>query len=333
MAAVVRRHERTLLRVARQASLCHDDALDAYQRALEIFVRRVDTVDPATEVAWLKVVVRHEAMAIRRARSEAVADEDLDLDSLVPGVERSVDEQIASSERVRRSAEALRALKPDEAKALMMKAHGLSYEEIGERNGWSYANVTATLALFVALGGSSYAAVNLPRNSVGSTELKTNSVGAAEIKRKAVRSSEISDRSIRLRDISTSARSALHGQTGPAGPPGPTFFETVDSAGGRSSKGNAAGSASSGVGVRSHRVLPIDRELRAVGDPHLRAGRPDTQLRPSGAQIRTETTVDGRALVQDVRPERKPDVVWVQPGRGLLRGCKTSQSARYERCV
>ena len=145
MAAVVRRHERTLLRVARQASLCHDDALDAYQRALEIFVRRVDTVDPATEVAWLKVVVRHEAMAIRRARSEAVADEDLDLDSLVPGVERSVDEQIASSERVRRSAEALRALKPDEAKALMMKAHGLSYEEIGERNGWSYTKTNRAI--------------------------------------------------------------------------------------------------------------------------------------------------------------------------------------------
>ena len=68
VASVVVRHERALLRVARQASLCHDDALDAYQRALEIFVRRVETVDPATEVAWLKVVIRHEAMAIRRAR-------------------------------------------------------------------------------------------------------------------------------------------------------------------------------------------------------------------------------------------------------------------------
>jgi len=31
-----------------------------------------------------------------------------------------------------------------------------------------YANVTATLALIVALGGTSYAAVVLPRNSVGS---------------------------------------------------------------------------------------------------------------------------------------------------------------------
>jgi DNA-directed RNA polymerase specialized sigma24 family protein len=56
VAAVVARHERTLLRVARQASLCEDDAHDAYQRALEIFLRRVDTVDPATELAWLRVV-------------------------------------------------------------------------------------------------------------------------------------------------------------------------------------------------------------------------------------------------------------------------------------
>src|ERR671916_1754430 len=98
VAAVVAKHERALLRVARQASLCHDDALDAYQRALEIFVRRVDTVDPATELAWLKVVVRHEAMAIRRARCESVADEELELDEFVPGGERSVEEQIASSE-------------------------------------------------------------------------------------------------------------------------------------------------------------------------------------------------------------------------------------------
>jgi RNA polymerase sigma factor (sigma-70 family) len=145
VAAVVRRHERSLVRVARQASLCHDDALDAYQRALEIFVRRVETVDPATEVAWLKVVIRHEAMAIRRARSESVTGEDLDLDAFLPGIERSVDDQIASSERVRRSAEALRTLKPDEAKALMMKAHGLSYEEIGERNGWTYTKVNRAI--------------------------------------------------------------------------------------------------------------------------------------------------------------------------------------------
>ena len=145
VAAVVAHHERTLLRVARQWSLCHDDALDAYQRALEIFVRRVETVDPATEVGWLKVVVRHEAMAIRRSRTEAVGGEEVDLDTFVPAPERSVEEQIASSERVSRSAEALRALKPDEAQALMMKAHGLSYDEIGRRQGWTYTKVNRAI--------------------------------------------------------------------------------------------------------------------------------------------------------------------------------------------
>jgi RNA polymerase sigma factor (sigma-70 family) len=145
VAAVAARHERTLLRVARQASLCHDDALDAYQRALEIFVRRVDTVDPATELSWLKVVVRHEALAIRRGRSESVAGEELDLDSFVPGTERSVEDKLTADERVRRSAEALRALKPDEAKALLLKAHGLSYEEIGARCGWSYTKVNRSI--------------------------------------------------------------------------------------------------------------------------------------------------------------------------------------------
>lgn len=145
VAAVVNRHERTLLRTARLVSLCDDDALDAYQRALEIFIRRVDTVDPATELAWLRVVVRHEAMAIRRSRSESVAGEELDVDDFVPSGERAVEDVIASGERVRRSAEALRALKPDEAKALMLKAHGLSYAEIGERCGWTYTKVNRAI--------------------------------------------------------------------------------------------------------------------------------------------------------------------------------------------
>ena len=145
VSAVVVKHESALLRVARQFSICQDDALDAYQRALEIFVRRVEKVDPATEVAWLKVVIRHEAMAIRRARSESLAGEELDVDALPAGAERSVEDQIASGERVRRSAEALRALKPDEAQALMMKAHGLTYEEIGERNGWTYTKVNRAI--------------------------------------------------------------------------------------------------------------------------------------------------------------------------------------------
>src|SRR5919202_3734951 len=100
VAAVMAAHGRALLRVANRWSLCHDDAMDAYQRALEIFLRRLDTVDPATEVAWLKVVVRNEALAIRRARSSTVDGVEVDPDQAFASESRPVEEEIAGDERV-----------------------------------------------------------------------------------------------------------------------------------------------------------------------------------------------------------------------------------------
>jgi hypothetical protein len=44
------------------------------------------------------------------------------------------------------------------------------------RKGLTYANVVATLALFLALGGASYAALTLPRDSVGRSQLRNGSV-------------------------------------------------------------------------------------------------------------------------------------------------------------
>lgn len=46
----------------------------------------------------------------------------------------------------------------------------------------SYANIVATLALFIALGGGAYAASQLPKNSVGSKQLKNNSVTGAKVR-------------------------------------------------------------------------------------------------------------------------------------------------------
>jgi hypothetical protein len=56
----------------------------------------------------------------------------------------------------------------------------------------SPALVIALIALFVALGGSSYAAINsLPKNSVGSKQLKKNAVTGVKIKNGAVTKSKI----------------------------------------------------------------------------------------------------------------------------------------------
>ena len=89
------------------------------------------------------------------------------------------------------------------------------------RSHLTYANVMASVAVFVALGGTSYAVTQLPKNSVGSAQIRSGAVGTSEIRKSAIRSDDIKDRSVALRDISRGARDRLRGQTGPAGPQGP----------------------------------------------------------------------------------------------------------------
>ena len=138
---VLREHRATLVRVARRWSGSADDAEDVVQRALEIYLRRLDDIDPATELAWLRVVVRNEALAVRRARAEAIPLDGNDLETQSPSCGMAVDERIEQVERNARSLEALVRLKPDERAALLLKAEGFSYREIAERNGWTYTKV------------------------------------------------------------------------------------------------------------------------------------------------------------------------------------------------
>jgi len=60
----------------------------------------------------------------------------------------------------------------------------------------SYANVTASLALFLVLGGTSYAAIKLPAKSVGTTHLKSGAVTRAKIAARAVDGSKVRDGSL-----------------------------------------------------------------------------------------------------------------------------------------
>lgn len=59
----------------------------------------------------------------------------------------------------------------------------------------SYANVIATIALFVALGGAAVAA-GLPKNSVGPKQLKRGAVTAAKIRKAAVVSGKLAPQSV-----------------------------------------------------------------------------------------------------------------------------------------
>jgi hypothetical protein len=55
----------------------------------------------------------------------------------------------------------------------------------------TYANVMATIAVFIALGGVSYAAFKPPKNSIGAKQLKKNAVTTVKIKNEAVTGAKV----------------------------------------------------------------------------------------------------------------------------------------------
>jgi RNA polymerase sigma factor (sigma-70 family) len=138
-------HAPSLLGTARRYSVCADDGDDAYQRALEIFLRRADSVDPEHAVGWLRTVVKHEALAVRAGRLRLVGAADVDLDREEAKHLAGAEERAADREHAERGAEALQRLKPQEVRALVLKARGYSYREICEITGWTYTKVNRCL--------------------------------------------------------------------------------------------------------------------------------------------------------------------------------------------
>lgn len=82
----------------------------------------------------------------------------------------------------------------------------------------TYANVMATVAVFIALGGVGYAAVRIPKHSVGTRQLKRNAVATGKIRRNAVTGAKVRDRSLGAVDFKAGALPA--GPQGKEGPPG-----------------------------------------------------------------------------------------------------------------
>src|SRR5919201_1655178 len=60
-------------RTARRYSLCADDADDAYQRAVEILLTKAPDRSVPELTAWMQVVTRREALAVRRSRERLLA--------------------------------------------------------------------------------------------------------------------------------------------------------------------------------------------------------------------------------------------------------------------
>lgn len=135
-------HAAAFRRTARRVSLCTDDADDALQRASLILLEKAPPHPPARLAAWMHLVTKHEALAIRRERERLLGCEVSDhraSGALCPS------ERAERREWAHARAKALRRLKPDERRALVLLGEGYSYREISELNGWSYTKVNRCL--------------------------------------------------------------------------------------------------------------------------------------------------------------------------------------------
>src|SRR5262249_40640952 len=95
----------------------------------------------------------------------------------------------------------------------------------------SPALVISIVALVFAVVGTGYAAIRLPRNSVGNGQLRRNSVGARQIRRNAVNGAKVRNRSLTGRDINLrrlgtvpSAGNAVHATSADTVATEPTHF-------------------------------------------------------------------------------------------------------------
>lgn len=140
----------------------------------------------------------------------------------------------------------------------------------------TYANVVATLALFIALGGTGYAAVSLPRNSVGAQQIKPHSIDNSKIKKGSLLASAFKNGQLPR---------GLRGVGGPAGPKGDSFTLATTLPTGQTETGTygvygfGGGLVGGGVSFR----IPLAQGLAAT-HVHLVAGQQFTPQCPGFGQ-------------------------------------------------
>jgi len=142
--------EAEFARTAQRFSRCAEDAEDALGRAVEILLRKGPATEPPVLAAWMHVVTRREAVAIRRRAASSPMAPGPGRRRLEPEVllaEGPEPESVLEQrDRVAEAARLLAALKPHERRAIALQAAGCSYSEIQAITGWTYTKVNRCIA-------------------------------------------------------------------------------------------------------------------------------------------------------------------------------------------
>lgn len=156
----------------------------------------------------------------------------------------------------------------------------------------TYANVIATMALFVALGGGAYA-VSVGKNSIGSKEIKNGEVKGKDIKNGQVKSSDLKNEGIKSGDLKAGSVG-----TDAVGDDSLTGSDVVESSLGEVPAATVAGSAGK---ADSAATAGSADSAAAAGDADLLDGRDSTAFGPRAfAYIDADGTVDAGAPSQGI---------------------------------
>ena len=142
----VLQHGQSLLRIARSLTSCAADADDAYQRTLEVMLTKApEGAEGERLFAWSVTVVRNEVLMQHRRRKKFVDDSFEEISKTWVDVPDGPDERLVEGEHLMRGREALRRLTADQMRLLLLRADGLSYDEISDQTGFSFAKVNRIL--------------------------------------------------------------------------------------------------------------------------------------------------------------------------------------------
>ena len=140
--ALLDANARDFRRTARRVSICADDAEEALGRATLILLEKAPAHPPARLAAWMHLVTKREALAVRRERERMLAGElPADMKCAAPCPAERAERREWACERARK----LRRLKEDERRALVLLGEGYSYAEICELTQWTHTKVNRCL--------------------------------------------------------------------------------------------------------------------------------------------------------------------------------------------
>jgi hypothetical protein len=150
------------------------------------------------------------------------------------------------------------------------------------------SNVIAYLALFVALGGSSYAAVSLAPGSVDSRAIAKGAVTRSKLATNSVSSAQVANGALRAGDFRSGALlkglrgdagkvggdglAGLKGEPGAAGPTGPRGLAGADGNASIAAKARMSGSVSAPHGATTNVPLTSASWTQSAGTIQLLAG-------------------------------------------------------------